>query len=110
MGIFCLASDRKVSIGNGIYERCGISILEEYWYGNIEPKEYDDSPSKEYKELTRLIYRNKIFLATMTDEEKDLFIWYTDLVREDQSMIKYLLFQNSFRLGVEMMPEVMGES
>ncbi len=28
-----------------------MKILEEFWYGNIEPTEYDTSPCKEYKEL-----------------------------------------------------------
>lgn len=45
-----------------------MNILEEFWYGNIEPAEYDISPSKEYKELLQLISRNEdklgnIFLA-----------------------------------------------
>ena len=26
-----------------------MNILEEFWYGNIEPAEYDISSSKEYK-------------------------------------------------------------
>ena len=26
-------------------------ILEEFWYGNIEPTEYDTSASKKYKKL-----------------------------------------------------------
>ena len=43
-------------------------ILEEFWYGNIEPAEYDSSPCKEYKELLLLISRNeKKLLSTMTD-------------------------------------------
>ena len=43
-------------------------ILEEFWYGNIEPTEYDTS-SKEYKKLQELICRNEEKLkATMTDE------------------------------------------
>ena len=33
-------------------------LLEEFWYGNIEPTEYDTS-SKEYKKLLELIYRNE---------------------------------------------------
>ena len=33
-------------------------ILEEFWYGNIEPTEYDTS-SKEYKKLLELICRNE---------------------------------------------------
>ena len=34
-------------------------ILEEFWYGNIEPTEYDTSASKEYKKLLELICRNE---------------------------------------------------
>ena len=35
-----------------------MNILEEFWYGNIEPAEYDISSGKEYKELLQLISRN----------------------------------------------------
>ena len=28
-----------------------MSLLEEFWYGNIEPMEYDTSSCKEYKKL-----------------------------------------------------------
>ena len=34
-------------------------LLEEFWYGNIEPTDYDISPSKEYKNLQELICRNE---------------------------------------------------
>ena len=85
-----------------------MSILEEFWYGNIEPTEYDTSSSKEYKELLQLISRNEEkLLATMTDSQKDLFSRYQDCVREFQAMAEYLLFQNSFRLGARMMLEIM---
>ena len=48
-----------------------MNILEELWYGNIEPAEYDIAPSKEYKELLQLISRNEDkLLATMTDAQK----------------------------------------
>ena len=53
-------------------------ILEEFWYGNIEPTEYDTS-SKEYKKLLEPICRNEEKLkATMTYEQKELFKNYTD--------------------------------
>ena len=29
-----------------------MKILEEFWYGNIEPTEYDTSSCKEYKKAT----------------------------------------------------------
>lgn len=78
-------------------------ILEEFWYGNIEPTEYDTS-SKEYKKLLELICRNEEKLkATMTDEQKELFEKYTDCVREYQTITDCLIFQNSFKLGARMM-------
>ena len=84
-----------------------MNILEEFWYGNIEPAEYDTSSCKE---LLQLISRNEEkLLATMTEEQKELFAKYTDCVREHQVMAECLLFQNSFRLGARMMVEVMGE-
>ena len=85
-----------------------MNILEEFWYGNIEPAEYDISSSKENKELLQLISRNeeKLF-ATMTEDQKKLFTKYADCVREYQVMDECLLFQNSFRLGGRMMLEVM---
>ena len=77
-----------------------MNILEEFWYGNIEPAEYDTFSGKEYKELLQLISRNEEKqLATMTDDQKELFTRYTDCVREYQVMTECLLFQNSFRLG-----------
>ena len=85
-------------------------LLEEFWYGNIEPTEYDANASKEYKEALRLITWNEEKLqATMTDEQKELFSRYTDAVREHQAMAESLLFQNSFKLGARMMLEVMQE-
>ena len=85
-----------------------MNILEEFWYGNLDPAEYDASPSEEYREQLRLISRNEEkLLATMNDEQKELFSRYTDCVREHQAMTECLLFQNSFRLSARMMVEVM---
>ena len=36
-----------------------MKILEEFWYGNIEPTDYDTSSCKEYKKLQELICRNE---------------------------------------------------
>ncbi len=85
-------------------------ILEEFWYGNIEPTEYDTSSCKEYKKMLELIYRNEEKLqATMTDEQKELFSRYTDAVREYQMTTDSLIFQNGFKLGARIMLEVMEE-
>ena len=83
-------------------------ILEEFWYGNLDPAEYDACPSQEYKEMLQLIARNEEkLLITMTDAQKELFSRYTDCVREYQAMAECMLFRNSFRLGARMMLEVM---
>ena len=85
-----------------------MNILEEFWYGNLDPAEYDSCTTKEYKEILQLISRNEEKLvATMTEEQKDLFSRYTDCVREHQAMAECLLFQNSFRLGSRMMLEIL---
>ena len=87
-----------------------MKILEELWYGNIEPTEYDTCPCAEYKEALQLISRNEEKLqATMTDEQKELFEKYTDCVRENQVITDCLIFQNGFKLGARMMLEVMEE-
>ena len=85
-------------------------LLEEFWYGNIEPTEYNTSSCKKYKKLLELICRNEEKLqATMTDEQKELFSRYTDSVREHQMATDCLIFQNGFKLDARMMPEVMEE-
>ena len=87
-----------------------MKILEEFWYGNIEPTDYDTSSCKEYKKLLELICRNEEKLqATLTDEQKELFSRYVDCMREFQTMADCLLFQHSFKLGARMILEVMEE-
>ena len=86
-------------------------ILEEFWYGNIDPTEYDTSSCKEHKKLQELICRNEEKLrATMTDEQKELFEKYTDWVLENQVITDCLIFQNGFKLGARMMLEVMEDN
>lgn len=85
-------------------------ILEELWYGNIDPTEYDTFSCKEYKKLRELICRNEANLkVTMTNEQKELFTRYTDAVREHQMTTDCLIFQNGFNLGARIMLEVMEE-
>jgi len=87
-----------------------MNILEEFWYGTVDPAEYDASPSKENKEILQLISRNEDkLLATMTDAQKELFSRYTNCVREFQSMAECMLFRNSFHLEARIMLEVMEE-
>ena len=84
-----------------------MKILEEFWYGNIEPTEYDTS-STEFKKLLELICRNEEKLrSSMTDEQKELLEKYSDCMQEYQAITACLIFQNGFKLGARMMLEVM---
>ena len=85
-------------------------ILEELWYGNIDPTEYGVSPSQEYRELHRLVDRNETDLrATMTNAQQELFNRYLESVLEYQTLSELMLFLNSFKLGARLMVEVMEE-
>ena len=87
-----------------------MKILEELWYGNVEPTEYDTSACKEYKKLLEQICRSEEKLqATMGEEQKALFIQYTDCVNQYHAITDCMLFQNSFRMGARMMLEVLEE-
>ena len=86
-----------------------MKILEEFWYGNIEPAEYDTSGTEYKKSLQRVVQSEEKLLATLTDEQKKLFTKYADCVREFQSITDCLLFQSSFKLGARMMREILEE-
>ena len=84
-------------------------FLEAFWYGNVDPTEYDTT-SEEYKRLQELLCRREEKLrATMTDEQKELFEKYEVCVRERQTVTDCLIFRNSFKLGARMMLEVLEE-
>ena len=84
-----------------------MSILEDLWYGNIEPAEYTTSSCLEYRKALQKISKNEEqLMVSMTDIQKELFGRYTDSVREFQAIAECLLFQNSFRLGARMMLEI----
>ena len=64
-----------------------MSVLEDFWYGNIELSEYDTSSVKKYKEALQRISRNEESLQdTLTDAQRKLFTQYLDSVREFQDM------------------------
>ena len=86
-----------------------MNILEEFWYGNIEPAEYEPADMECSKALQLIVRNEEKLLATMTDEQKNLFDRYTEAIREHQALAERMLFQSSFRLGARMMLEVMGE-
>ena len=70
-------------------------ILEELWYGNIDPMEAVGSGGPQYKELMELMARNREKIAAKLDENmQEVLETYDENIRENSywtsSLIEYL--------------------
>ena len=60
-----------------------MSILEELWYGNVNPGEINIKKHSPCKELLALMIRHQDdLLARLNDEEKEIFEKYADTASE----------------------------
>ena len=76
------------------------NILEEFWYGNIDPSEQSTGKSQAVKELLRLMGRNRDRLYdSMTAEQRETLAKYDDCVNEMHSIMEVEIFSYAFRLG-----------
>ena len=76
------------------------NILEEFWYGNIDPMEQSTGKSQAVKELLRLMGRNRDRLYdSMTAEQRETLAKYDDCVNEMHSIMEVEIFSYAFRLG-----------
>ena len=81
-----------------------MNILEEFWYGNINPQEQSKDSSRAVKELLSLMGRNRDQLcATMTPEQQEILEKYDDCVNEMYGLIEVAIFSYAFRLGGRLM-------
>ena len=75
-------------------------ILEELWYGNIDPMEAVGSGGPQYKELTA---RNREKIAAKLDENmQEVLETYDDNNREMDAIAEKEAFAYGFRLGVRL--------
>ena len=85
-------------------------VLEAFWYGNIEPSEYDITSCKEYQTIIQQMSKSEEDLrAIITAEQRNVLDRHMDNVQRFMVVTECLLFQNSFKLGARMMLEVMEE-
>lgn len=81
-----------------------MNILEEFWYGNINPQEQSKDDNRAIKELLNLMGRNRDRLqATMNAEQQELLEKYDDCVNEMYGLIEVEIFTYAFRLGGRLM-------
>ncbi len=84
------------------------TLLEEFWYGKVNPQEQSTENNREIKNLLNLMGRNRDNLsATLTEEQKETLAKYDDCVNEMYGIIERGIFAYGFRLGGILMMETL---
>lgn len=82
-----------------------MSILQELWYGNINPSE-DKEVSDEEKKLVELMARHQEYLtSTLKDKELEEFKKYIECCDEYTSLVESQAFEIGFKLAVRLITE-----
>ena len=83
-----------------------MSILQELWYGNINPSE-DKDISNEEKKLVELMARHQKYLtSTLKGKELDEYKKYAECVDEYTSLVECQAFEIGFKLAVRLLTEL----
>lgn len=83
-----------------------MTLLEELWYGNIDPHEAILKDNKQFKSLLSLMDRNREKLTgSFTDQQKELLEKYDDVINEMHSLAEVESFTCGFSLGIRLMME-----
>ena len=79
------------------------SILEEFWYGNIDPQVDATRDNKEVKNLLALMMQNREKLCEkLNNEEKEILEKYDDCQIEMNSLIEREIFRYAVSLGMRL--------
>ena len=82
------------------------TVLEDLWYGNIDPHEAILAEDRHYKSLLALMGKNRDGLSsTLTDQQKELLEKYDDVINEMHSISEVEAFSHGFSLGIRIMTE-----
>ena len=83
-----------------------MTILEDLWYGNIDPHEAILSDNRHYKSLLAIMGKNRDKLAdTLTDQQRELLEKYDDVINEMHSITEVEAFSSGLSLAVRLMSE-----
>ena len=83
-----------------------MTVLEELWYGNIDPHEAILQNDKQFKNLLSLMGKNRDNLSdTLTEQQKELLEKYDEAVNEMHSLAEEAAFHCGFSLGVRLVME-----
>ena len=84
------------------------SIIEELWYGNIDPHNDRLINTPEMKQLIEYIaHHHEDLLKTLSDEQKEIFEKLDDCQREYASFAEEAIFTYAFKLGARLIAEIL---
>ena len=83
-----------------------MTLLEDLWYGNVNPHEAILTENRRYKHLLSLMGRNRDELSeTLTDKQLEPLEKYDEALNEMHSLTEVEAFSYGFRLGIRLMIE-----
>ena len=83
-----------------------MTLLEDLWYGNVNPHEAILTENRRYKHLLSLMGRNRDELSkTLTNKQLETLEKYDEAMNEMYSLAEVEAFFNGFQLGVRLMIE-----
>lgn len=83
-----------------------MTVLENLWYGNVNPHEEILAENRRYKHLLSLMGRNRDELSeTLTDKQQGSLEKYDEATNEMHSVAEVEAFSYGFRLGTRLMIE-----
>ena len=84
------------------------SIIEELYYGNISPADWDVVKGGEYAHLLNLVTRNEDALTqTLTQAQQETFEKFKDCASELNNANEITAFTIGFKLGLRLAVEAM---
>ncbi len=84
-----------------------MTLLEDLWYGNVNPHEAILTENRRYKHLLALMGRNRDELSeTLNVKQQETLEKYDEAMNELHSLAEVEAFSFGFRLGIRLMIEV----
>jgi hypothetical protein len=82
-----------------------MTMLQELWYGNINPSD-DRDISDEEKKLVELMARHQEYLTSkLNDKELDAFKKYVECTDERTSLVECQAFEIGFKLALKILTQ-----
>ena len=83
-----------------------MTVLEELWYGNIDPHESFLIQNRQFRHLLSLMGKNRDKLSnTLTEQQKESLDKYDEAINEMHSLAEQYAFQYGFSLGARLIVE-----